>query len=179
MLGPQVVPHPPQLLLSVCVSVQMPPHTVNPEPGGQELVHTPPWQACPAAHVLPQAPQLAVPVCKTQEPLHIIWYGGQPLLTPPPLAPPLVVPLLAVPLLAVPPLLMPPLLTPPLPEPDAPPSCPPPLGPLAFPCEPPQAANTVAATTTPVANVRAIPRMPSSACASRQRNERAPLESAK
>jgi hypothetical protein len=72
MLGPHWVPHPPQLLLSVCVSVQMPPQIVNPEPGGQELVHVPPWQACPVGHVLPQAPQLPVPVCRTHAPLHMI-----------------------------------------------------------------------------------------------------------
>jgi hypothetical protein len=71
-LGPQLLPHAPQLLLSVCVSVQMPPHTVNPEPVGQELVQVPPKQACPAAHVLPQPPQFAVPVCRTQAPLHMI-----------------------------------------------------------------------------------------------------------
>jgi hypothetical protein len=72
-LAPQVVPHVPQLLLSVCVSVQMPPHTVSPEPGGQELEQVPPRQACPVGHVMPQAPQLAVPVCRTQAPLHMIW----------------------------------------------------------------------------------------------------------
>jgi hypothetical protein len=73
MLAPHVVPHVPQLLLSVCVSVQMPPHTVNPEPVGQVAEHVPPRQACPVGHVMPQVPQLPAPVCRTQAPLHMIW----------------------------------------------------------------------------------------------------------
>jgi hypothetical protein len=164
------------LLLSVCVSVQMPPHTVNPEPGGQELVQVPPWQACPAAQVIPQPPQLAVPVCTTQAPLHMIWYGGHP---PPSTFPPvplLPVPLLPDPLLPVPlppdpPLLVAPPLPAPLLDPRAPSgpaeaSFPPLLEPKSFDDEPPHAANPVA-TTTPAANVRAIARILSSTCASR------------
>lgn len=52
----QALPHLPQLLLSVVVSVQVEPHSTSPLV--QVLPQAPPEQTSPAGHLLPQAPQL-------------------------------------------------------------------------------------------------------------------------
>ncbi len=58
------MPHPPQLLLSVCVLTQLPLHSVP-----LEQAQLPELQNCPAGQALPQPPQLAPSLCgSTQVP---------------------------------------------------------------------------------------------------------------
>ena len=62
------------------------------QPPGHEVpsqMHAPMEQRCPAAHVVPQPPQLPLPFCtSTHTPLHHNWPAGQvhtPLVQGPPL----------------------------------------------------------------------------------------------
>jgi hypothetical protein len=65
----QAFPHLPQLLLSVCVLVQVDPHCVSPAP----QAHMPPLHVPPCAHWFPQLPQLKASVCKsTHELLQLV-----------------------------------------------------------------------------------------------------------
>jgi hypothetical protein len=51
------VPQLPQLALSLAVTTQLLPHSM--EPLGQLVVQVPLWHCCPAAQALPHEPQLA------------------------------------------------------------------------------------------------------------------------
>jgi hypothetical protein len=63
-----VVPHAPQLVESVCVFVQMPPHAVVPP---AHAAHDPPTHTCPRAQALPHMPQFAASLAVfTHSPLH-------------------------------------------------------------------------------------------------------------
>jgi hypothetical protein len=70
----QTFPHPPQLLLSVCVLTQVLPQMTIPVGHPQ----TPLVQGLPGGQVLPHAPQLKVSVCVLmQMPPHSVVPGGQ------------------------------------------------------------------------------------------------------
>jgi hypothetical protein len=68
----QVVPHAPQLSVSVWVLVQVPLHSVRPE--GQAQV--PLWQVSPPVQTFPQPPQFVVVVRSVQVPVRLL--GQQP-----------------------------------------------------------------------------------------------------
>ena len=74
----QAVPQPPQLVVSVIVSTQVPPHAVCPVGQVTELRHVPAMQVCPVVQVFPQVPQLAASVIvSTQVDPQRVWPVGQ------------------------------------------------------------------------------------------------------
>jgi hypothetical protein len=64
------VPHAPQLVVLLLVSTHEPPHRTS---GGMHLLHAPPEQNDPDAHLFPQAPQWLELVCRSmQAPSHLV-----------------------------------------------------------------------------------------------------------
>lgn len=72
----QIVPQVPQFAVSVCVSTQVPSHSVSPGQGSTIQVAT--MHSSPTSQIAPQEPQFALSVCvSTQAPPHSVSLGRQ------------------------------------------------------------------------------------------------------